>query len=105
MVWLIIENKNMIKFNFPGQINFAKDNNNKKRKSLTPYLIPAVAGGVSSLGGKTIKGKLVRGLGGAALAGGAMLGAKKLDEANNSGKIRDLGSKVGLNNYKKKKRK
>lgn len=88
---------------------YGRGKDKKKRKSFlynaSPYLVPAVAGGVSSLGGKTAKGKLLRGLGGAALAGGAMLGARKLDDANNSGKLRNWGSKLGLNNYKSKKKK
>ena len=46
-------------------------------------------GGVGSLGEKTIKGKLIRGISSAALASGAMIGAGKLDEANNSGKLKD----------------
>lgn len=90
---------------FIGNIStkYGRGKDKKKRKSILPYLFPAAVGGVASLGGRTAKGKIIRGLGGAVLTGGALLGAKKLDEANNSGKLRDWGSKIGLNNYKKKK--
>lgn len=98
------------KFSFSDiDINFGRGKDKKKRKSFwyksSPYIIPAVAGGLGSLAGRNPKERLIGGLGSAALASGLMIGAGKLDEANNSGKIRDWGSKVGLNNYKKKKRK
>lgn len=91
--------------NFIGNISteYGRGKDKKKRKSIIPYLVPAAVGGVASLGGRTIKGKIIRGLGGAVLTGGALLGAKKLDDANNSGKLRDWGSKLGLNKYKRKK--
>ena len=90
---------------FIGNVStkYGRGKDKKKRKSIVPYLVPAIAGGVGSLGGRTIKGKLIRGISSAALASGAMIGAGKLDEANNSGKLRDWGSNLGLNKYKKKK--
>jgi len=39
---------------------------------------------------------------GTGLTGATLLTAKKLDDANESGKLRDWGSKSGLNKYKKK---
>lgn len=96
--------KIMIYFLGNVQSTYGRGKDKKKRKSILPYLVPAVGGGIASLGGRTVKGKIIRGLGGAALTGGALLGAKKLDDANNSGKLRGWGSKVGLNNYKKKKK-
>jgi len=95
---------------FIGTINSSyrrgKDRQKRKVRSLwdksSPYLIPAGVGGVASLGGKTVKGKLVRGAIGVGLVGGTILVAKKLEDANNSGKLRDWGSKLGLNKYKKK---
>lgn len=95
---------------FLGDVSssFGRGKDKKKRKSVLynsiPYAVPVVAGTVGSLGGTTIKGKIIRGIGSAALASGVMLGAKKLNDANESGKIRDLGSRVGLNSYKKKRK-
>jgi len=95
---------------FIGTINSSyrrgKDKQKRKErnfwKSPASYIIPAIGGGVASLGGKTVKGKLVRGAIGAGLTGATLLTAKKLDDANESGKLRDWGSKSGLNKYKKK---
>jgi len=95
---------------FIGTINSSygrgKDMQKRKKRSFwkSPgsYVVAAIGGGVASIGGETAKGKLVRGAIGAGLTGATLLTAKKLNDANESGKLRDWGSKSGLNKYKKK---
>jgi hypothetical protein len=90
------------------QSTYGRGKDKKKRKSFwyrnSPYIIPGVTGGLGALAGRNTKERIIGGIGGAALTSGLLIGAGKLDEANNSGKIRDWGSKVGLNNYKRKKK-
>ena len=97
-------------FHFIGttQSTYGRGKDKKKRKSFwyrnSPYIIPGVAGGLGALAGKNTKDRIIRGIGSAALTSGLLIGGRKLDEANNSGRLRDWGSKVGLNNYKRKKK-
>jgi len=96
---------------FIGDVSteYGRGKDKKKRKSFwykaSPYVIPATVGAAGSFMGRTPKERVIAGVGSAALASGLMIGAGKLDKANNSGKIRDWGSRIGLNNYKHKKKK